>query len=104
MRNDNGARCEKNKVLNFSFVRVIFRRLSRDALCRSCPVRPHYGLTQGRAVYCVTHKKGGMVHLLKESMSLDKERAERCVSDVGTERSRIEGYQHPLSLRLVRIM
>ena len=47
--------------------------------CRSCQTRPHYGLTKGRAVYCATHKKDGMVHLLKESIVLEKERAAWCV-------------------------
>eukprot|EP00903_Cladosiphon_okamuranus_P018921 g17403.t1 len=42
-----------------------------------CLTRPHYGFTKGRAVYCATHKKGGMVHLLKESVLLERARTAR---------------------------
>lgn len=44
---------------------------------RRCDTRPHYGLSMGRPVYCATHKKSGMVHLLKESLVMEKERASR---------------------------
>lgn len=38
-----------------------------------CVTRPHYGLSRGRPVYCATHKKEEMVHLLKEAQALEKE-------------------------------
>eukprot|EP00752_Nemacystus_decipiens_P011347 g10083.t2 len=50
---------------------------NRPCLFPGCVTRPHYGLTKGRAVYCATHKKDGMVHLLKESIVLERERAAR---------------------------
>lgn len=39
---------------------------------RRCNTRPHYGISRGKAVYCVTHKLDGMVHLLKEAKTLQK--------------------------------
>lgn len=42
-----------------------------------CIVRPHYGLSMGRAVFCVTHKKEGMVHLLREAQMFEKEALKR---------------------------
>lgn len=45
--------------------------------CRRCVVRPHYGLSGGRPVYCASHKKSSMVHLLKESMTREKEATAR---------------------------
>ncbi|CAN0318101.1 unnamed protein product, partial [Ectocarpus sp. 4 AP-2014] len=50
---------------------------NRPCLFPGCDTRPHYGLSMGRAVYCVSHKKEGMVHLLKEAKNLEKEALKR---------------------------
>ncbi|CBJ32965.1 conserved unknown protein [Ectocarpus siliculosus] len=50
---------------------------NRPCLFPGCDIRPHYGLSMGRAVYCVSHKKDGMVHLLKEAKNLEKEELKR---------------------------
>ncbi|CAB1111462.1 unnamed protein product [Ectocarpus sp. CCAP 1310/34] len=50
---------------------------NRPCLFPGCDIRPHYGFSMGRAVYCVSHKKDGMVHLLKEAKNLEKGSLER---------------------------
>ncbi|CAM9802249.1 unnamed protein product [Ectocarpus sp. 6 AP-2014] len=50
---------------------------NRPCLFPGCDIRPHYGLSMGRAVYCVSHKKDGMVHLLKEAKNMEKEELKR---------------------------
>ncbi|CAN0049777.1 unnamed protein product [Pylaiella littoralis] len=50
---------------------------NRPCLSPGCTTRPHYGLTQGRAVYCVSHKKADMVYLLKEAITMEKDRTAR---------------------------
>ncbi|CAN0208664.1 unnamed protein product [Ectocarpus fasciculatus] len=50
---------------------------NRPCLFPGCDIRPHYGISKGRAVYCVSHKKDGMVHLLKEAKNLEKEALKR---------------------------
>lgn len=47
-------------------------------IVRRCGTRPHYGLPGGRGVFCVAHKKKGMIHLLNETNSAKKEEATRC--------------------------
>lgn len=44
-----------------------------------CDTRPHYGLSGGRAMYCAQHMKPGMVHLLKEQLTREKEAVEKWV-------------------------
>ncbi|CAM9662907.1 unnamed protein product [Scytosiphon promiscuus] len=46
---------------------------NRPCVQPGCNTRPHYGVSRGKAVYCVTHKLPGMVHLLKEAKTLEKE-------------------------------
>lgn len=54
-------------------------RPTTQLIVRRCDTRPHYGYPDGRGVFCVAHKKEGMIHLLNETNSAKKEEATRCV-------------------------
>lgn len=62
--------------------------LTVSPLCIRCDTRPHYGISGGRAVYCAQHMKRGMVHLLKEQLTKEKENQSRC-STRGNDNSEI---------------
>eukprot|EP00752_Nemacystus_decipiens_P011348 g10084.t1 len=48
------------------------KKKNRPCIFPGCEIRPHYGFLGGRSEFCVTHKKDGMVHLLRATKNLEK--------------------------------
>eukprot|EP00903_Cladosiphon_okamuranus_P018919 g17401.t1 len=53
------------------------KKKNRPCIFPGCEIRPHYGFLGERSLFCVTHKKEGMVHLLRASKNLQKEAESR---------------------------